>query len=134
MPKEKGDFKIESLGRPAIFLVPSQKLKKKWGGERVEEIIHRYLIEKFGGYSSSLVPNFGFWRSKSKKQLYDECREYEVSFVGKERIRELARFLANVALMAGEDCIYLKTGEDSWLVYPRRQKRKRESKNKTTQS
>jgi hypothetical protein len=44
--------------------------------------------------------------------------EVKVSFKGKERIPKLQKFLAGMCRLMGEECLYLETGEDSWLIYP----------------
>ena len=110
-------FKIVNLGRPAVFFIPLKKLK---GGRgiRIRQDLHLFLITQFGAYSASLVPSFGFWRDASKATITDKCIVFEVSFDGKEKIPVLVKKLAELALGIKEDCIYLKTGQYSCLVYP----------------
>jgi len=112
------DYTLEDLGRPAIFLLPIRKLKQKVGNITVEEDLHRFLIEHFGAYTSSTIPSFGFWKSIREATISDECREYEVSFVGKERIPTLLKKLAEIAKIIEEECIYVKAGQYSALIYP----------------
>jgi len=115
----KGEnYKIEDLGRPAIFLLPTKKLKRKLDGITVEEYLHQFIVGHFGAYTSSTIPSFGFWRNAKKVSICDECREYEVSFMGKERIPVLLKKLAEIATLIQEDCIYVKAGQYSGLVYP----------------
>ncbi len=111
-------YTVEDLGRPAVFLIPAKKLKQLIGNVTVEEDLHRFLIENFGAYTSSTIPSFGFWRDIKKAAISDECREYEVSFLGKDRIPLLLKKLATVAALIGEECIYVKAGQYAGLVHP----------------
>ncbi len=112
------NYRIEDLGRPAIFLLPKKKLKRKVGDITVEEDLHKFLVKHFGAYTSSTIPSFGFWRNAKKATIFDECREYEVSFMGKERIPVLLKKLAQIAVIIKEKCIYIKAGQYSGLIYP----------------
>ena len=111
-------YKIVSLGRPAIFLLPSHKLRTQMGDETVEQYLHRFLTENFGAFTTTTVPYFGFWRNNRGRMDYDECRRYEVSFKGKENIPLLLEVLAKIATTIEEDCIYFKAGQYTCLVYP----------------
>lgn len=110
-------FKIVNLGRPAVFFIPVKKLKGRQG-IRIRQDLHLFLITRFGAYSASLVPSFGFWKDASKAMVTDECTVFEVSFDGKEKIPILVKKLAELALEIRENCIYLKAGQYSCLVYP----------------
>lgn len=112
------NYTIEDLGRPAIFLLPTKKLKQKVGDITIEEDLHKFLVEHFGAYTSSTIPSFGFWKNAEEATISDECREYEVSFLGKERIPVLFKKLAEIAKIIEEKCIYVKAGQYSGLVYP----------------
>jgi len=114
-------FEIVNLGRPAMFLIPAKKLKGKIGA-RTRQELHLFLMSKFGAYSASLVPNFGFWYDSSKRTISDKCIEYEVSFAGKDKIPLLLEKLSELALTLKEECIYVKAGQYSCLVYPKKQK------------
>ncbi|MBI3633642.1 MAG: hypothetical protein HY226_05115 [Candidatus Vogelbacteria bacterium] len=112
-------YRLVNSGRPAVFLLPSLKLKGLDGnGIRIDEKIDRFLLEKFGGYTVTSGNIFGHWKDENGKDYYGEHKEYEVYFLGKHRIPHLARFLAQIAFDINEQCIYLKTGEDTWFVYP----------------
>lgn len=115
---EDESYLLENLGRPAIFLLPVRKLQKELGGISVGQFLHQFLIAEFGSYTSSIIPSFGVWKDAQRAIIADECRQYEVSFVGKERIPVLAKKLAEIAKWIEEDCIYLKAGQYSCLVYP----------------
>jgi len=112
-------YRIEDLGRPAIFLLPSRKLRTKMGSKTVEEKFHEFLAETFGAFTTTAVPYFGFWRNTGAQLIYDECRLYEVSFAGKEKIPLLLEKLAEVARAIGEECIYFKAGQYACLVHPK---------------
>ncbi len=108
MIREEEGYCEEYLGKPAIFSIPSSKL------EQVKFLINLFLIENYG-HAWSQTPNVeGFWKGK-QDGFYTK---FEISFVGKEKIPNLKRFLAQIAKQIGEECIYLRTGADSWYVYP----------------
>lgn len=109
-------YTIKDLGRPAIFLIPVKKLKLKAGDLTVEEYLHKFLTENFCAYTC--IPSFGFYKSAEGAIIFDECRQYEVSMLGKERIPILLKKLADVAKIIGEECIYVKAGQYSGLLYP----------------
>ena len=104
----------------ATFLLPSLKLKTRnpQTGETVEEMVHKCLMKDYNGYTVSAGNIFGYWKDDKGEELYGEHREYKVSFAGKEKIDYLSNYLAYVALLINESCIYFETGEDSWLIYP----------------
>jgi hypothetical protein len=109
----------ESLGRIAVFLLPSLKLKKRErGGKMVEEKLHDFLLGSFSGYTAATGNIFGYWKDPAGKEFYGEHKEFKVSLQDKEGIPVLEEFLAQIARDIDEDCIYLETGEDTWLVYP----------------
>ena len=89
------------------------------GDATVERNLHIFLIQHFGAYTSALVPSFGIWKDAHQVTVSDECRQYEVSFFGKERIPVLLEKLAEIARYIKEDCIYVKAGQYSGLVYPK---------------
>ncbi|MBI2640042.1 MAG: hypothetical protein HYW90_04120 [Candidatus Sungbacteria bacterium] len=112
-------YKLHNLGRPAVFLLPSKKLRG-----RVEKELHAFLIKHFEAYTTTLIPSFGFWRDRRKSIIYDECRQYEVSFVGKEKIPLLLKKLAGIAGRINEECIYFKAGQYTCLIAPQTRNRK----------
>lgn len=110
--------RVVSLGRMAVFLLRSEKLEERHGEVTHRERVHSFLISTYGGYTASSGTTFGYWRDpKTGRVWYGEHREYKVSFAGKRRIPALRAFLAALSSMMGEECIYLETGEDAWLVY-----------------
>lgn len=112
-------YRVQPLGRPAFFLMPSLKLKLPMTPEglSVETYLHRVLVEEFGGYTAASSTVYGFWVRHDGDVAYGEHRAYRVAFAGKERIPALTRVLAEVAQRIGEQCIYLETGEEASLVY-----------------
>jgi hypothetical protein len=119
-PARKPAFRVEPLGRMAVFLLPSLKLKQKRLGQSFEEIVHHFLMKHFAGYTASAGNIFGFWRDDTThREYYGEHKEYKVSFRGRNRVEMLQKFLSQLAGELREDCIYLEYGEDAWLVYAR---------------
>jgi hypothetical protein len=112
-------FHKESLGRMAVFLLPSLKLKQRHRkGETYEDVLHKFLMEKFGGYTASAGNIFGYWKdARNGREYYGEHKEYKVSFRGRDRVPLLLRFLSKLAGQLGEDCLYVETGEAAWLIY-----------------
>ncbi len=105
----------------AVFLLPSLKLKQRCSrGTSFEEVVHDFLLANYGGYTAAAGNIFGYWRDKTGREHYGEHREFKVGFLGKDRIPELARFLAGIAREMGEECVYLETGEDAMLIFPER--------------
>lgn len=112
-------YRRESLGRMAVFLLPSLKLKQRGPDDlAVEDRVHRFLIGNFAGYTVETGNILGFWTDGQGREHYGEHRLFRVAFAGKERVAVLEAFLARVASEIGERSIYLETGEDAWLIYP----------------
>ncbi|MBI5732348.1 hypothetical protein HY967_00085 [Candidatus Jorgensenbacteria bacterium] len=116
--EDEKNYHIENLGRPAIFLIPSHKLERDAGGITVRRVLHEFLTEKFGAYTTSIIPSFGFWNNEGDQLICDECCQYEVSFDGKGKVPLLLKKLAEIAKLIREDCIYLKAGQYTCLVSP----------------
>tara|TARA_Y100000310_G_scaffold342463_1_gene445847 strand:+ start:1475 stop:1822 length:348 start_codon:yes stop_codon:yes gene_type:complete len=115
-------MRVESIGRPARFLIPSVKVynrkysKKGWS---VARLVHEFLLEHFKGYTCSSGNIFGFFESEATE--YDELREFRVAFKeddAKTLVPHLQAFLATICEDIGEECIYLECGEEAMLVYP----------------
>lgn len=118
--EKSAQYKIVDLGRPAIFKIPTRKLKRKNpSGETLKENLQKFLTDTFGAYSLSPVSgHFGVWVS-GEMVIYDICTEYEISFLGKEKIPALMEKLAMIAKDIGEACIYFKAGQYACLVCPK---------------
>jgi len=102
----------ESLGRMAVFLLPLKKLDKS-----IERRVEQFLLNEYGGFTARPIDSTGWWKGAHGELHYDVHREYKASFIGKERIAKLDQFLAELARDMDEECIYVETGEDAWLVY-----------------
>ena len=113
---ENEEYGKVSLGRPAVFYIPSVKLNDP--NKNLADELHGFLLREFGGYTAERGNIFGYWIEGSHTD-YTEHMRYTVSFKGKERIPILERFLSRLAKKLGEEAIYLETGEDSWLIYPK---------------
>ncbi len=116
--------KVESLGRPATFYIPASKWQGEaardytFRGKTVQVLVHEFLMGNYNGYSVR-GPIKGYWRpSKEHPVCQEDVIEVKVSFRGKERIPKLQKFLAGMCKLMREHCLYLETGEDSWLIYP----------------
>lgn len=112
---EREEYRIENLGRPAVFLIPAKKIE----GTALEKQLHQFLIDNFGAFTIRSDFDFGLWKSEGFI-INDHCREYEVSFAGKERIPLLLKKLTEIASQIGEKCIYVKAGQYAAVVYPKR--------------
>ncbi|MDP2696362.1 MAG: hypothetical protein Q8O87_03915 [bacterium] len=108
-------YHLENLGRPAVFLLPSAKIEMQ---PQIEHGLRTFLTENFGAFTVTVVPSFGVWKDANHSVIDDSCLQYEVSFAGKDRIPLLAKKLAEIAQDINEQCIYLKAGQYSCLVYP----------------
>lgn len=117
-------MKVTSLGRPATFYIPADKWHGEssrdytFRGKTVQMLTHEFLIGNYNGYSVR-GPFKGYWRpAKNVDTTNEDVMEIKVSFRGKERIPKLQKFLAGMCKLMREECLYLETGEDSWLIYP----------------
>src|SRR3990167_6643326 len=115
-------MRVESLGRRALFLIPSVKVYNRKYSKTKQSIaraIHRFLMATFGGYTCASGNIYGYFTSESAE--YDELREFRVAFKEDEartKVPKLQEFLATICEDISEECIYLECGEDAMLVYP----------------
>ncbi len=112
------NYYLVDLGRPAVFFIPARKLRKRIGRKTVTQELHDFLIRHFSAYTTSRTPSLGFWKGVSQTMREDTCVVYEVSFLGKHQIPLLLNKLAEIARAIHEECIYLKAGQYTCLVYP----------------
>jgi hypothetical protein len=113
------NYKKESLGRMAEFLLPSLKLKSRGAnGEMLEEKLHKFLLANFSAYTAQAGNIFGYWKDAHGHDHYGEHKLYKVSFEGVDRIPLLESFLGEMSAEMQEECVYFETGEDAWLIYP----------------
>jgi len=106
----------QRLGEAAVFLLPSLKLKKRVNGAPIEEKVHRFLTETFGGYTAAAGNIFGYWVDEQGKQSYGEHRQFLVAVDGQENQRRLTQFLAEIGRELEEESIFLEVGNIVYLV------------------
>ena len=114
-------YREQSLGTAVVFLLPSLKLKEpSLNGATVENRLHTFLMDNFGGYTAQAGNIFGFWRDGRGRDSYGEHREFSVAFVEEAKLPMLKEFVAKMAQELEEECIYLRAGHTASLVYPAR--------------
>jgi hypothetical protein len=112
------DYHEKPLGKNVRFLLPSLKLKRPCGdGETVEQSVHLFLIEHFGGYTATSANLFGFWKEEDGEHTYGEHREFVVALPNNEGLSELKDFLGRTARMLGESCLYVEVAGTAVLLY-----------------
>lgn len=115
----QSEFREEVLGRPAVFLLPSDLMGIKVEGDlSCRHVVEEFLSNRYGGYTDEGSSHNGYWRNSDGKDYTGKYQKYRVSFLGKERIPELKKFLAYIAAALKEESIYLETGEDALLIFP----------------
>ena len=112
-------FREQPLGATAVFLLPSLKLKEpaRTNGS-LEQRLHTFLMENFGGYTAQAGNIFGYWRDESGEDSYGEHREFTVALDSDDKAPVLKSFVAKMAEDLGEECIYLRIGGSVTLIYP----------------
>ena len=111
-------FREQRLGSTAVFLLPSLKLKDPASAVSSENRLHAFLMDNFGGYTAQAGNIFGYWRSESGVDSYGEHREFSVAFANDSKQELLKGFLATLARDLREECIYLRMGDETSLIYP----------------
>ena len=113
---EQGEIKTESLGRPAIFYVPQSKLDSD-----ILQQITDFLKTNFGNCRYKEDGGIGRWQNDDGVEYADNNAMFKTSFIDntadKQKIKELKKFLAELAQKINEEAIYLETGEDAQLIY-----------------
>lgn len=113
------NFREHCLGAPAVFLLPSLKLKEPArDGASPESRLHDFLMENFGGYTAQAGNIFGYWKEASGAASYGEHREFTVSLSDPGKDPLLKRYLAGLAREMDEQCIYLRIAGETYLIYP----------------
>lgn len=105
------------LGEAVRFLLPSLKLKQKGAGGALEQEVHGFLMETFGGYTAASGNLFGYWKDNGGRDSYGEHREFTVGLAGAGKLDELKRFLSRLASRMDEECLYLEVGGEALLIY-----------------
>jgi hypothetical protein len=112
-------YREQSLGTAVVFLLPSLKLKEpSQSGTTVENRLHTFLMDNFGGYTAQAGNIFGYWRDGRGRDSYGEHREFSVAFVEDSKLPILKEFVAKMAQELAEECIYLRAGAEASLIYP----------------
>ena len=112
-------YREQSLGTAVVFLLPSLKLKEpSSSGPSVENRLHTFLMDTFGGYTAQAGNIFGYWRDDRGRDSYGEHREFSVAFVEDSRLPTLKQFVAKMAHELAEECIYMRAGNTASLIYP----------------
>ena len=120
MEEKLREYLDEPLGRPAVFLLPSDLMGMKVENLKTcRQVVEDFLSSEYGGYTDEGGGHSGYWKGESGIDYKDKFQKYRVSFKGKDRIPKLKRFLSYIAYALGEESIYLETGEDAWLIYPK---------------
>jgi hypothetical protein len=112
------DYYEQPLGKNVRFLLPSLKLKEPCpGGETIEQSVHNYLVQHFGGYTASTSTVMGYWREEDGTHSYGEHREFTVALPNDRGLPELKRFLAQTARRLCESCLYVEVAGSAVLLY-----------------
>jgi hypothetical protein len=112
------DLREQPLGKNVRFLLPSLKLKEPCpGGGTIEQSVHGYLVEHFGGYTATSGTLFGYWREEDGSQSYGEHREFAVALTNDRGLPELKQFLALTARRLCESCLYVEVAGCALLLY-----------------
>ncbi|MDP9113788.1 MAG: hypothetical protein M3O20_08910 [Acidobacteriota bacterium] len=113
------NYRERSLGNAVVFLLPSLKLKEPSpAGPSIENRLHGFLMDNFGGYTAQAGNIFGYWREGDGRDSYGEHREFSVAAPDSAKLPLLKQFLAQLARDLNEDCIYFRTGYEASLIYP----------------
>jgi hypothetical protein len=117
-PEGRVTMREERLGKPAIFLLASLKLKRRSdAGISVEEEVHRFLMEQFGGYTAAAGNIFGYWVGPDGRHSYGEHRQFMVALDAEEKVQRLKEFLAKIAGELDEESILLQLGDAVLTIY-----------------
>ncbi len=112
------DYREKSLGKNVRFLLPSLKLKEPCdSGETIEQSVHVFLMERFGGYTATAANVFGYWREAHGGYSYGEHREFTVALPHGDGLAALKEFLGRTARVLGEKCLYVEVAGEGILLY-----------------
>jgi hypothetical protein len=69
-------YQERNLGTAVVFLLPSLKLKEpSLDGPSLENRLHSFLMDNFGGYTAQAGNIFSYWREDGRYS-YGEQREF----------------------------------------------------------
>ena len=112
------DYHETPLGKNVRFLLPSLKLKQpSTNGDTIEQCVHLFLMENFGGYTATSANLFGYWTEEGGEQSYGEHREFVVALPDDKGLPELKTFLGQTARTLGEKCLYVEVAGVAVLLY-----------------
>lgn len=112
------EYREQPLGKNVRFLLPSLKLKEPCaGGGTIEESVHHYLVDNFGGYTVGSATVSGYWREEDGTHSYGEHREFTVALPHDRGLDELKRFLGQTARRLCESCLYVEVAGCAVLLY-----------------
>ena len=112
------NYREKPLGKNVRFLLPSLKLKEPCAsGETVEQSVHTFLMEQFGGYTATAATVCGYWREADGGYSYGEHREFTVALPHGEGLSALKEFLGRTAQVLGEKCLYVEVAGEGILLY-----------------
>jgi len=112
------ELRVKPLGKNVRFLLPSLKLKEPCpGGGTIEQSVHAYLVQHFGGYTVTSGTVSGYWREDDGSQSYGEHREFTVALPDDRGLPELKRFLALTGRRLCESCLYVEVAGFAELLY-----------------
>lgn len=103
---------INSLGKVAVFYLPSKKITKK-----IRSYMHDFLISNYEAYTHESSNIKGYWVSDDSL-VKDIHERYEVSFKGNDNFKKFVDFLSEVCKLTKEDAIYLTFANNSYLIKP----------------
>jgi len=83
----------------------------------VEQSVHTFLMEQFGGYTATAATVFGYWREADGGYSYGEHREFTVALPHGEGLAALKEFLGRTARVLGEKCLYVEVAGEGILLY-----------------
>jgi hypothetical protein len=113
-------YRERDLGPSLAFLLPSLKLREpSRNGPSIENHLHGFLMDEFGGYTAQTGNIFDYWRD-DRRDSYGEHREFNVAAPKAEQIAKLKEFLAGMASELGEECIYFRADGKASLIYPQK--------------
>jgi hypothetical protein len=106
------------LGKNVRFLLPSLKLKQpSANGDTIEQCVHVFLMENFGGYTATSANLFGYWKEEDGDHTYGEHREFVVALPDDKGLPELKEFLGKTARSLDEKCLYVEVAGVAVLLY-----------------
>jgi len=112
------DYHETPLGKNVRFLLPSLKLKQQsTNGDTIEQCVHFFLMENFGGYTATSANLFGYWKEEGGEHTYGEHREFVVALPNDKGLPELKEFLGKTARMLDEKCLYFEVAGVAVLLY-----------------